>query len=152
LENVGQLSAVAVVDGSVAITLAPTAVAMAALGAGSDGIQGDPDGQVHHICTDKNDTSDTNGGPWTPLFEKLFNKAGLSLNDKANQIRIRGHQGPHPEEYHDEVYERVRSVLSTCRGTAQCREVLLKVLKTLARDLMTPGNELRLWVTKGKGG
>ena len=39
---------------------------MVALGSG--GIQGDPDGTVHHICTDKNSVSEAEGGPWTPLL------------------------------------------------------------------------------------
>ncbi|MFP2931848.1 hypothetical protein ACLESO_43080, partial [Pyxidicoccus sp. 3LG] len=51
-----QVSAVAVVEGGVAITLAPNAVAMVVMGSGA--IQGDPDGTVHHICTDKNTVSD----------------------------------------------------------------------------------------------
>ncbi|MFP2934664.1 hypothetical protein ACLESO_58065, partial [Pyxidicoccus sp. 3LG] len=62
LEEVGEVSAVMVIEGGVAITLAPTAMAMVVMG--SDGIQGDPDGTVHHICTDKNTTSDASGGPW----------------------------------------------------------------------------------------
>jgi hypothetical protein len=152
LENVGQLSAVAVVDGTVAVTLAPTAVAMAALGPGSDGIQGDTEGQVHHICTDKNEQSPAKGGPWTQRFQRLFAKAGMTLKDRANLIRIRGHEGAHPEEYHREVYRRIDYALRNCKGASQCQEVLLEELNRLAKELMTPGNELRQWVTKGKGG
>jgi hypothetical protein len=150
LGAVGGVRAVAVVDGQLVLTLAPTAVVMAALEAGG-GIPGDPDGQVHHICTDKNPVSDATGGPWTPLFEKLFKRAGMSLKDPANQVRIRGHEGPHSEAYHTQVYERVRTALAGCRGTPQCRELLLAELKKLSKELLTPGSELRRLVTKGKG-
>ncbi|MFP2927800.1 AHH domain-containing protein, partial [Pyxidicoccus sp. 3LG] len=151
LAAVGEVSSVAVTtDGTLVVALPATAVAMVAMGSG--GIQGDPDGKVHHICTDKNDISDSNGGPWTPLFEPFFNKAGMSLtNAPANQVRIRGHEGPHPEAYHTAVYERVREAVAGCRGTAQCRDALVEALRGLARELLTPGSKLRHLVTKGQG-
>jgi hypothetical protein len=141
-----QVSAVAVVEGGVALTLAPTAVAMVA--SGPDGIPGDPDGKVHHICTDKNDVSDANGGPWTPRYQKLFDRAGMSLNDTANKVRIRGHEGPHPEEYHQLVYQRIQRALGGCRGTAACRDALVLQLRLLAKDLLTPGSLLRRLIIK----
>jgi RHS repeat-associated protein len=57
----------------------------------------------HHICTDKNFTSAKMGGPWTPRFQELFDKAGMSLQDKANIAIVLGHYGPHPGAYHQEV-------------------------------------------------
>jgi hypothetical protein len=139
-----QVRAVAVVNGGIALTLAPNAVAMVA----SDGISGDPDGKVHHICTDKNDVSDANGGPWTPRYQALFDRAGMSLNDTANKVRIRGHEGPHPEAYHREVYKRLQTALGNCRGTGRCREELVAELRSLAKELLTPGNDLRRLVIK----
>ncbi|MFP2927129.1 AHH domain-containing protein, partial [Pyxidicoccus sp. 3LG] len=103
----------------------------------------------HHICTDKNTTSDASGGPWTPLFEKIFSKAGMSLkNDPANLIRIRGHVGPHPEAYHQEVYERVRDATSRCTTEVSCREKLTRELRNLAKKLSTPGSRLRRLLTE----
>ncbi|MFP2925396.1 AHH domain-containing protein [Pyxidicoccus sp. 3LG] len=146
LEEAAQVSAVAVVEHGVSITLASNAVAMVVMGSG--GIQGDPDGEVHHICTDKNSVSDAEGGPWTPLFEKIFSKAGMSLkNDLANQVRIRGHKGPHPEAYHREVHDRVRDATSTCSGIAQCRDALMAELRLLASELVTPRSPLRGLIT-----
>lgn len=148
LAAVEQVGAVAVAESGVAITLAPGAVAMVAASAAGGGIQGDPDGTVHHICTDKNTVSDAEGGPWTPLFEKIFQKAGMSLkNDPANLIRIRGHAGPHPEEYHREILRRVRRATGPCRSEASCREALTRELRSIARDLMTRGSELRRLLT-----
>jgi hypothetical protein len=119
---------------------------MGAVGQGA--IQGDPDGTVHHICTDKNTVSATEGGPWTPLFEDIFKKAGMSLrSDPANQIRIRGHQGPHPKAYHQEVFRRVFEKTRRCTSEASCRQALTEELKRIAKELTTPGSRLRRLLT-----
>ncbi|MCP3100532.1 AHH domain-containing protein [Myxococcus sp. K15C18031901] len=107
------------------------------------GIQGDPEGNVHHICTDKNMVSDANGGPWTPRFEWLFAKAGMKLSDPANLIRLKGHEGPHPQAYHDEVFRRLQLAMARCRGQAQCRDSLVSELAKIARDLVEEGSKLR---------
>ncbi|WP_164021522.1 AHH domain-containing protein [Pyxidicoccus trucidator] len=148
LAAIEQVSAVAVVEGGVAIALAPGAVAMVVMG--SDGIRGDPDGKVHHICTDKNTESEVNGGPWTPVFEKLFRRADMTLNDPANLVRIRGHEGPHPEAYHRAVFARIQRALANCRSTSTCREMLVEALKRLSEDLLTPRSPLRRLVTKDR--
>ncbi|WP_233595592.1 MULTISPECIES: AHH domain-containing protein [Corallococcus] len=129
------------------ITLAPTAVAAVAMGPGG-GIQGDPDGDVHHICTDKNEVSDASGGPWTPRYEEFFEQAGMSLSDAANKVRIKGHRGPHSREYHATVFERLGLAMKGCEGIAQCRAALVQELQKIALDLMTSGSNLRRFVTK----
>ncbi|WP_434299293.1 AHH domain-containing protein [Corallococcus exiguus] len=130
------------------VTLAPTAVAAVAMGPGGGGIQGDPEGDVHHICTDKNEVSEQSGGPWTPLFEPFFEQAGMSFNDSANLVRINGHRGPHPAEYHREVRIRINQAMLSCRGVAQCRAALVDVLTAIAKDLTTAGTRLRKLVTR----
>ncbi|QAT85996.1 putative lipoprotein [Corallococcus coralloides] len=144
------------------IALAPTAVAAVAMGPGAGvgarpavgaggAIQGDPDGDVHHICTDKNAVSDANGGPWTPLFEEVFSRARMSLDDIANKVRIRGHRGPHPRQYHEEIYNRIDGATKGCREPAQCRAELVKELARIARDILTEGTKLRKLITKDSG-
>ncbi|NOK12757.1 AHH domain-containing protein [Corallococcus exercitus] len=129
------------------VTLAPTAVAAVAMGPGG-GIQGDPEGDVHHICTDKNEVSEQSGGPWTPVFEPFFEQAGMSLNDPANLVRINGHRGPHPAEYHKEVRVRLNQAMRSCRGVAQCRAALVDVLAAIAKELTTAGTRLRKLITR----
>ncbi|ATB26846.1 AHH domain-containing protein [Melittangium boletus] len=129
------------------VALAPTAVATVAMGTGGV-IQGDPDGDIHHICTDKNEVSDASGGPWTPLFEPYFNRAQMKLSDVANQVRIKGHKGPHPREYHQEVFRRIERDMNECRGAAQCRAVLIDTLAQIARELTTAGTKLRKLITR----
>jgi hypothetical protein len=130
------------------VGLAPTAVAAVAMGPGGGGIQGDPRGEVHHICTDKNEVSEVSGGPWTPQFEKIFARARMELNDLANQVRIDGHKGPHPRAYHAEVLKRIDVATKGCRGQEKCRALLVKELTSIARDLTTEGSKLRRLVTK----
>jgi len=129
------------------VSLAPTAVAAIAMGPGGV-IQGDPDGDIHHICTDKNEVSEASGGPWTPLFETFFEQAGMKLSDVANQVRIKGHKGPHPREYHEEVYSRIEQATLGCRSAAECRRALVDVLTKIARELTTTGTKLRKIVTR----
>jgi len=141
------------------VTLAPTAVAAVAVGPGGgvgagaavgagDEIQGDPDGKIHHICTDKNPIDDRRGGPWTPLFQEVFNRAKMSLNDKANLVKIKGHEGPHPEAYHKVVLERIDDATRGCRSVSRCRAELVKELSEIARELTTRSSELRRLITK----
>ncbi|NNB87722.1 AHH domain-containing protein [Corallococcus exiguus] len=134
------------------VTLAPTAVAAVAMGPGGGGIQGDPEGDVHHICTDKNEVSEQSGGPWTPIFEDIFQSAGMKLSDTANQVRIQGHRGPHPREYHAEVLSRLRRVMLGCQDAGQCRAALVDELARIAKELVTAGTKLRKLITKNPQG
>jgi len=106
------------------------------------------DAPGHHIATNKNDLSAGNGGPWTPRFEVLFDRAGMSMNDPANIVFLVGHQGPHPEEYHEEVYKRLEAALGRCRAKAECRARLVEEFDGIAATLCKPGSKLHKLVTK----
>lgn len=107
----------------------------------------DEDGDIHHIATDKNEKSEARGGPWTPLFRDIFKKAGMELNDPANKTRVKGHRGPHPAEYHEEVRDRLLTATADCRAVAQCRERLTTALRALAIQCSTPGMKLNRLIT-----
>ncbi|NMO16616.1 hypothetical protein HPC49_21620 [Pyxidicoccus fallax] len=155
----GEVQSIAVpAAGVLNVTLAPTAVAAMAMGTGSASssggstpIQGDPDGEVHHICTNKNEVSEASGGPWTPVFQRLFDRAGMKLSDSANLVRIKGHQGPHPREYHEEVLRRITEAMKGCRGPEMCRVKLVDELSRIAHELTTAGTRLREIITKNSG-
>lgn len=100
------------------------------------------DNQRHHLCTNKNSTSDATGGPWTPLFKNLFARAAMDLDDPANLVYLRSHQGPHPEAYHREVFDRLESALGSCRTQMDCRARLTKMLDKIAADICAPGSTL----------
>jgi hypothetical protein len=106
------------------------------------------DARGHHIATNKNDISSASGGPWTPLFEELFARAGMSLDDPANLIYLMNHQGPHHEQYHREVYRTLEDALKNCRSQRTCREKLIRALDKLAGELCTPGSTLNKLATK----
>ncbi|HEX8699338.1 MAG TPA: AHH domain-containing protein, partial [Myxococcaceae bacterium] len=88
------------------------------------------------------------GGPWTPRFQEIFDKAGMSLNDPANKVRVKGHIGPHPQEYHEEVYRRLNSATLRCRSMQQCQEALIRQLQKLAQEITKEGSELNKLVTR----
>ena len=145
---VGEVQAIAVSATDVLnITLAPTAVAAVAMVPGS-GIQGDPEGPVHHICTDKNEVSEASGGPWTPQFQQIFDLAGMKLSDPANLVRINGHKGPHPEAYHKEVLRRITEATKGCRNEAQCRVALVDALTGLSENSRPQAQGFGSWLRK----
>ncbi|MFP2911037.1 AHH domain-containing protein [Pyxidicoccus sp. 3LFB2] len=141
LTAIDQVRAVAVVEGSLVITLAPNAVAMAAKGGGRK--------QDHHLATIRNEKSTARGGPWTPRFKKLFDKAGMKLKDPENVVPVEGHKGPHPQEYHELVYRQLDRALRNCREMARCRAALQQELRELAEQVSTPGTLLNTLLTRG---
>lgn len=141
-----------VADGTIVLAGAAVGtVGAAARSACSDGELKKEGSQWHHLATNKNDTSETQGGPWTPLFEELFARAGMSLDAPENQIYLQGHKGPHPEEYHAKIYETLRAEMNTCRTVATCKRNLVRALKRLAEEVCTPGSQLHRLATKTGG-
>jgi hypothetical protein len=147
------MAQVVVADGTLVVSgVAAGTTASRVLGAAcTDGSIKKDGHQWHHLATDKNDSSPAQGGPWTPLFKEIFAKAGMSLDDPANLVYLAAHQGPHPEEYHEEVYQRLQRALGRCRPPEQCRGNLVDALKSLASDVCTPGSRLHRLVTKPQG-
>lgn len=149
LTEVAQVEAVAVTADAVTIALAPNAVAATAQNvSGATSRPVDAEGPEHHIASDKFSTSANNGGPWTPRYQELFDKAGMSLDDAANKVRVPGHKGPHPQEYHEEIFRRLRDATLECRSIQQCREALTSELQRLGRIISTSGTRLNKLVTR----
>jgi hypothetical protein len=141
LGAVAQVETVAVSStGDILLTLAPGAVAT--------GGPVEVPGPTHHIASDKFSKSTANGGPWTPRYEEVFERAGMSLNDPENQVNVPGHQGPHPREYHARVYAALDAATSECTTIVQCRESLTRVLRSLAKELVIKGSTLNKLVTR----
>ena len=149
LSQVAQVEAVVVAADTVTIALAPNAVSATALGlGGATAAPVEEGGQWHHIATDKWLDATHSGGPWTPRFQELFDRAGMSLNDPANKVRVRGHKGPHPQEYHEEVYERLRRAMQGCSSIQSCQEALKTELRALAQEISTEGSFLNTLLTR----
>ncbi|QRN97823.1 AHH domain-containing protein [Archangium violaceum] len=138
-----------VADGTLVVTGAAVGTATAALGSAcTDGSEKKEGYQWHHLATDKNDTSTLHGGPWTPLFKILFAQAGMGLDAVENVVYLHGHIGPHPEEYHREIYRRLKAALEDCRTPMECRGQLAAELKKVASEICTPGSLLHRLATK----
>jgi hypothetical protein len=141
LSEVSAVESVTVTADGFRVALASGAVAMAARGGRKE---------KHHIGTIENSQSTLRGGPWTPRLEDLFARAGMRLNDRENIVSVQGHKGPHPQRYHQIVYDRLQGALGDCRSIAECRARLLPALDDLAKQISTPGTELNRLVTLGK--
>lgn len=102
----------------------------------------------HHLATNKNLDSDVSGGPWTPRFALLFRLAGMDLDDEANLVNLLNHFGPHPEEYHEEIHDRLRRALGSCKTQLQCRAALVAELRRIADEVCTPGSRLHRLITR----
>ncbi|HEX5752682.1 MAG TPA: AHH domain-containing protein [Archangium sp.] len=137
-------------DGTVIVTgvAAGTAAASAVGSACTDGTESQEGYHWHHLATNKNDISERSGGPWTPRFEQLFELAGMSLDAAENLVYLKGHKGPHPEAYHEAVFEKLNSELRDCGPVPRCKAKLLQALGKLAEDICTPGSRLHRLVTK----
>lgn len=72
----------------------------------------------------------------------------MSMEDPANKVRIPGHKGPHPQAYHERVYQRLAEVVKDCTTTAQCQEALTRELGTLTQQLKDVGSTLNKLVTR----
>jgi hypothetical protein len=145
---IGGVQSVAMAAEGFTLALAPNAVAMA--NRGMSGGNSRRRSQEHHLATDKNSVSTARGGPWTPEFRRIFRKAGMELKDPENVVDVPGHKGPHPQEYHEAVYERLWDATRTCRTVVACRKSLTAALKELAEEVTTKGTRLHRLITKGK--
>ncbi|WP_309894842.1 AHH domain-containing protein [Archangium sp.] len=96
----------------------------------------------HHIATVRNRDAEVRGGPWTQRFETLFFRAGMTLEDPMNTVHLKGHYGPHPEAYHQEVYRRLNLALFGCPNTEVCRGRLVAELRRIAEEICNPGSML----------
>jgi RHS repeat-associated protein len=102
----------------------------------------------HHICTDKNCVSEARGGPWTPKFQELFDRAGMNMQDGLNRVVIEGHSGPHPEAYHNYVYRYLQGRTAGLEGQ-EFTQAFRSGLSELRTEVSTPGSPLNKLVTGG---
>ncbi|RKH34669.1 hypothetical protein D7Y13_21760 [Corallococcus praedator] len=138
--GIGGVRSVAMTPNGFSIALAPNAVAMSTRG-GS---------QKHHLATIRNSTSASRGGPWTPRFQRIFRKAGMELKDPENIVEVPGHRGPHPQRYHQRVYDRLEEATRGCRNVNQCREMLVAELRKLGQEASTQGTGLNKLLTRSE--
>jgi hypothetical protein len=113
---------------------------------GASTVIGRAEGQLHHIMTNKNWISDATGGPWSPVFERMAAKAGMTLEDAANKVVVAGHKGPHPAQYHQLVYGRLDAATAELSGHAYTAAFRAE-LSVLRTEIVTSGSRLNKLVT-----
>jgi hypothetical protein len=93
--------------------------------------------QWHHIATVRNWIASPQ---WSPTFKALFDRAGVSIYNGLNRVSVLGHFGPHPQQYHQYVYDRLASVFQ--RGISdptELKRAFEDMLALLAAECSTPG-------------
>ncbi len=96
-------------------------------------------GPVHHIMTDKNSLSTARGG--TPRFKAMAARAKVALGDAENKVRVPGHHGPHPQAYHEAVFDRLRGATKGLKG-AKYASAFKAELAAIRADAATAGSTL----------
>ena len=91
--------------------------------------------------SNKNRVSTLRGGPWTPRFEDMARRAGMTLDDAANIVRVPGHGGPHPEAYHSEVFDRLSRATEGLSGDDYTRAFRAE-LEAIRTEAATAGSAL----------
>ena len=104
-------------------------------------------GTPHRIATRTDLRAASAARPWTPRFEELFARAGMSLKDPLNLIYLQEHAVPHSEAYHQAIFERLQATLEGCGDQGTCEGVLRMALRRLAAELCTPDTDLSSLVT-----
>ncbi|MFL5346013.1 MAG: AHH domain-containing protein [Hyalangium sp.] len=99
-------------------------------------------GSPHRIATLSRRKASKLGAAWTPRFEALFARAGMELEDPLNLLYLQEHNSPHPEAYHQAIYDRLQATLEGCGDQASCASVLRMALRRLATELCTPDTPL----------
>jgi hypothetical protein len=139
---------VAVEQGSFNVVLPANALSMAARSSHAHVSSPPPrKPDEHHIATVENSKSTARGGPWTQRFKAIFDKAGMSMEDPANKVSLPGHRGPHPQEYHEIVFQRLSEATRHCSTRQECAVALRAALKELAAEISQNGSRLNRLLT-----
>ena len=77
----------------------------------------------------------------------MFDQAGVSMQNELNKVWVAGHQGPHPEEYHREVFDRLFEATRGKSGDAYT-QAFKKELTTIGIEIQTSGTDLNKLVVK----
>jgi A nuclease family of the HNH/ENDO VII superfamily with conserved AHH len=108
-------------------------------------------GPLHHICSNKNTIS---GNAWTNKFEPLFRKAYNDsdtpvkklLDIPENKVYVVGHHGPHPDESHEYVFNKLSQSVEGLDGD-DYKVALEAALKEASEEAQTVGSYLNKLLT-----
>lgn len=87
-------------------------------------------GEVHHIASDKAIKSG-----FTEAYDKIFKKAGMSLQDDVNKIFLENHRGGHTKKYKQYVLDYLTEATDGLNGS-QYKDALTQALDDLGKQLL----------------
>ncbi|MGE5661901.1 MAG: RHS repeat-associated core domain-containing protein, partial [Ignavibacteriales bacterium] len=87
-------------------------------------------GEIHHIASDKSIKSG-----FTEAYKKIFDKAGMSLQDDANKIFLEGHSGAHTKAYKQYVLDYITQATEGLSGQT-AKDALIRALKDLMGQMI----------------
>ena len=81
---------------------------------------------------------------------RFFEGAGLDINKAVeNLVAVKGHRGPHPEAYHQYVYDHLdRSTSDLKPGSAEYKSAVTKTLERIKAEAVISGSQVNKWLTR----
>lgn len=71
------------------------------------------------------------------------------MDDVINKVKVAGHKGPHPPEYHEAVFQRLVEATKGLEGKEYVK-AFEKTLNILKKEVSTAGSYLNKLVPKTK--
>ena len=105
-------------------------------------------GPLHHIATNKNYIR---GKRWSRFFQPFFTNAGLNIDCPENKVYVPGHKGPHPDDYHQYVYDKLTMAtegIDPATNQSDYKVAVLSTLSDIATEAQTKGTDVNNWLTK----
>jgi RHS repeat-associated protein len=99
-------------------------------------------GPLHHIATNKNEKR---GKKWTNKFKPFFDNAGLDMDGADNKVYVPGHKGPHSDDYHQHVYDKLQAAtngIDHTKDKQKYQQAVKDALADIAKDAQTPGTRV----------
>lgn len=95
----------------------------------------------HHIVSRYSNAGRGWAKNWTQKSQNLLKKAGIGLESQKNKVNLFPHQGPHPQLYHQRVYERLLGAAIGKKGPGRAAS-LVQELESIASDLTAQASRL----------
>jgi RHS repeat-associated protein len=108
------------------------------------GVLGKATAPLHHLLTNKNFI---NGNQWSNVFQPILKNANMTFEDARNLVRVPGHKGPHPDAYHEYMYDALmRATRGLAPNSPAYENAVERVLQRAASQANTPGTKIYNWL------
>ncbi len=91
----------------------------------------------------------TNASKSVAESQKILASVGIDLQDERNIVDVAGHIGPHPEEYHFQVHNKLTEAVDGLEsGSVEYVFAVRKALSDLKTRLISPNDSLTQLITR----